>query len=104
MTPSSIHRDESLSASETKSPGHKLSEISLSENVLQELEAPSDSQGLRWWKKGKLTKVDLDSTATQPSVFGEKTLELYRPPPSYENAHRFDPAARWTWREEKARD
>jgi len=31
-----------------------------------------------------------------------KTLEIYRPPPVYENAHRFDPDARWTWREEKA--
>ncbi|KAF8755011.1 Major Facilitator Superfamily [Rhizoctonia solani] len=46
--------------------------------------------------------VDLDSTATQPSVFDDsKTLEIYRPPASYENAHRFDPDARWTWREEK---
>ncbi|KZT08560.1 MFS general substrate transporter [Laetiporus sulphureus 93-53] len=27
-------------------------------------------------------------------------LELYRPPAAYENAHKFDPNARWTWREE----
>jgi len=47
-------------------------------------------------------KRDPDAVATQPSVFDDPiTLELYRPPPSYENTHRFDPNARWTFREEK---
>ncbi|KAI0756304.1 MFS general substrate transporter [Daedaleopsis nitida] len=51
-----------------------------------------------FWKK---PKYELDSVATQPSVFDDHvTLEIYRPPSSWENAHRFDPNARWTWREE----
>jgi hypothetical protein len=49
-------------------------------------------------------KHDLDAVATQPSVFDDPvTLELYRPPPSYENTHRFDSNARWTFREEQVR-
>ena len=53
---------------------------------------------LPFWRK---PKVALDNIATQPSVFDDPvTLEIYRPPPVWENAHRFDPAARWTWREE----
>ena len=48
-----------------------------------------------------MAERDLDAIATQPSVFDNPvTLELYRPPQSHENAHRFDPNARWTFREE----
>lgn len=60
-----------------------------------------DNSRRYFWRR---PKEDLDTIATQPSVFDDPlTLEVYRPSPSYENAHRFDPAARWTWREEYVR-
>ncbi|KAI3622226.1 major facilitator superfamily transporter [Moniliophthora roreri] len=66
------------------------------------LGTPVEQTGGSLWRRWKRADVDLDSIATQPSVFDDPiTLEAYRPPPQYENAHRFDPDARWTWREEK---
>ncbi|KAI0800679.1 MFS general substrate transporter [Fomes fomentarius] len=70
-------------------------------NVIVEvptLGAPVSTQGRSFWRR---PKHGLDSIATQPSVFDDSvTLEIYRPPVVWENAHRFDPSARWTWREE----
>jgi len=54
------------------------------------------------WYSWRGPARDLDAIATQPSVFDDPVaLEAYRPPPEFENAHRFDPDARWTYREEQ---
>lgn len=46
---------------------------------------------------------DLDSIATARSVFDDPDLAPhYAPKPEYENAHRYDPDERWTYREENA--
>lgn len=80
-----------------------------SESILDDvppLGVPLDDKGTRffWNRATSASKQDLESIATQPSVFDDpKTIDIYRPPPQYENAHRFDPSARWTWREEYVR-
>ena len=68
------------------------------------LGVPRSSEGGKrapFWRR---LKRNPDDIATQPSVFDDPiTLEVYRPSPAYENAHRFDPLFRWTWREERVR-
>ncbi|KAI7784113.1 hypothetical protein LA080_010425 [Diaporthe eres] len=52
-----------------------------------------------FWQTSR--SYDPDAIATLPSVFDDPdTAEKYLPRSDWENFHRFDPTARWTWAEE----
>lgn len=90
-------RADDISERTSVTKGEIASEFSLD---VPPLGIPITEDGVRqpFWKRKKRLPEDI---ATQPSVFDDPVhLEVYRPPPEYENAHRFDPLFRWTWGEE----
>ncbi|KAL1963589.1 hypothetical protein VTN77DRAFT_8034 [Rasamsonia byssochlamydoides] len=84
-----------------------VTSVSESPNSSEEqLHSPSNlgtsQEGKRFWFLPSRT-YNPHAIATQPSVFDDpETAKHYQPRDDWENLHRFDPSARWTWGEEYA--
>lgn len=67
-------------------------------------EEPTPFRWTDWLLGRKREAFDLDAIATRRSVYDDPALaKHYWPKSDYENLHRFDPDARWSYREERVR-
>ncbi|BGP16411.1 hypothetical protein JCM10213v2_004413 [Rhodosporidiobolus nylandii] len=96
--------DKKFGAEVSKSEGSSLYDVRAAPPLApNDAVAPSAGQALlEFLRLRKREKVDLDAIATRESVFDGPLAKHYAPIQKWENRDYFDPAFRWTYREERA--
>ncbi|KAI5116802.1 hypothetical protein M0805_007014 [Coniferiporia weirii] len=99
LTPSSASSIDKVSLA---SPVEDSGGVVLADDLAPQLDEKPRYTDLLFNRK-TLRPADLDAVATRRSVYDDPSLaKHYWPTERYESLHRFDPGARWTFREEQA--
>ncbi|KAJ7098336.1 allantoate permease [Mycena epipterygia] len=112
MADSSVHDPfDSPTSSISKKPSVDVDQLKADDVklVIAETDDLVDNEPLpvKWtawlFRRHETQPLDPDTVSTRRSVYDDPDLAaLYWPKDEYENLHRFDPKARWTYREEQA--